>query len=212
LPYIQFHEWTFLRFVLPAYPWLFIALAAAAAQVTARTGRAGAVAVAVLLAAVVAHRLDQSHRRGVFAQYRGDDDYVGAAAMTHDHTPDASLILGLIHTGSTRYYGGRMTARYDQIEPATLDAGVAWWRQHGVHVYALLAAWEVDEFTQRFEGQDAAGSLPRRRVVTYAGENTQVLFDLSGAETTTPFVVRRTARREWRVLRGGVTVPLATAP
>ena len=54
------------------------------------------------------------------------------------------------HSGSMRYYTGRMIVRWDTLDPAWLDRAVAFLRDRGIATYALLEYWEEAEFRQRF--------------------------------------------------------------
>ena len=70
--------------------------------------------------------------------------------------PDA-VIITMQHSGSIRYYTGRMIVRWDALESrAWLDRAVAFLRDRGVATYALLEYWEEAEFRQRFTRPAAA--------------------------------------------------------
>jgi hypothetical protein len=86
----------------------------------------------------------------------------------------------MFHSGSVRYYGGRMTLRYDMLDQAWLDRSLAWLEQHGAHPYLLVSDWEIPQFLGRFERQEAAGQLARPPVFRYQGQAGEIfLFDLA---------------------------------
>ena len=61
------------------------------------------------------------------------------------HTPPNSVLLTSERSGSMRYYGGRVTLRYDLLHPEWLDRAVAWLTTRGVRVYAVLDRRQADE-------------------------------------------------------------------
>ena len=63
------------------------------------------------------------------------------------------------HSGSLRYYSGRLTVRYDSLPPGSLDAAIAVLRARGFHPYFLLERWEETPFRERFSEKSAAGRI-----------------------------------------------------
>jgi hypothetical protein len=76
-----------------------------------------------------------------------------------------------------RYYGGRITLRYDLLHPEWLDRAVAWLTARGVRVYAVLDRRQADEVKTRFNTQHTATALDRPFLI-YEPAGT-ALFDLS---------------------------------
>ena len=101
-----------------------------------------------------------------------------AAAMATAHTERDALMLSMQHSGSVRYYGARMSLRYDWLDPAWLDRSVAWLAARGHPVYALLDGWEIDAVRRRFAGQAKAGGLDAP-IAVYRGTGVVYLFDLT---------------------------------
>jgi hypothetical protein len=66
-----------------------------------------------------------------------------------------------------RYYGGRLTVRYDVLDPAWLDRAVEWLAGTGRAPYFLLEEHEIPEFRQRFRGAKALGGLDVRPLLIY---------------------------------------------
>ena len=82
------------------------------------------------------------------------------------------------HSGSLRYYAGRLTLRYDQLDPDWLDRGVDWLRARGIASYALLDEWEVPEFRRRFPGQAVIRQL-ETPLWEFRRQRTVYVYDLS---------------------------------
>ena len=53
-------------------------------------------------------------------------------------------VLTWLHSGSVRYYAGRVTMRYDLLDRDWLDRAVEWLNARGVAVYALLDRASID--------------------------------------------------------------------
>jgi hypothetical protein len=77
-----------------------------------------------------------------------------------------------------RYYGGRMTMRFDLLDPEWLDRSVEWFATRGIHAYAVLDAWELERFRERFAGQQRLAQLDAP-VFTYRGTVIVHFYDLS---------------------------------
>ena len=180
LAYLSFDTWWFLRFLLPLWPFLMIAVGATAFA-AARVGRPGIVLAAAGL--VVGLGIVQ-YRIGVNGQaldvWRGERRYVAAAIETARVTPERSVVFTLQHSGSLRYYGGRLTMRYDLLDPAWLDRAIAWCVARDVDVYMLLETAEVEAVRTRFAGQRAVARLFAPPEFESVGPLTTVLFRLSG--------------------------------
>src|SRR5262249_29212634 len=67
--------------------------------------------------------------------------------------------ISMQHSGSVRYYAGRLTIRYDWITPTRLDTVVEELRRLGYHPYFLLENWEAVDFQRRFGEYSALGTL-----------------------------------------------------
>jgi hypothetical protein len=150
----------YLRFLLPSWPFIMIGLATVL-MAPARWSRRRVVAAAATVAMVLlgVRGIREADRAGWFSQREGESRYVTAGKFTRLATPDNSVVLAMQHSGSLRYYGGRMTIQYDSLGPSSLDGAVAWLADRGVHAYALLDGWEVPRFRARFTGQTTIARL-----------------------------------------------------
>jgi len=176
--YLVFDDWLFLRFLLPCWPFLMLGIASAALSLTQADRPALTLAVVGLVCCLGLLDLRVAAQRAAFELWRDDRRFVSVAKHVADATPAGSAVLSMLHSGSLRYYGGRMTVRYDQIDPDWLDRGVAWMTARGVPVYAVLEDWEIPEFERRFQGQSYLSRLSSP-VFVYNGTTTVRLYDLS---------------------------------
>jgi hypothetical protein len=195
--YLGFDTWWFLRFLLPSWPFIMLGLAGVLLAVARARGALGTVVVTWLVVVLGVYTFDVGQARGAFTLWRTERAYVAAAQLTRSLTPDNSVVFTLLHSGSTRYYGGRMTMRFDLLDKEWLDRVVAWLAERGVQSYALLDGSEIDDFKTRFASQQAIARLKDPPLFTLKGPPALQLIALSGpapAETLTPAI-------DWKSLR-----------
>lgn len=156
--YEPYTEWWYLRFLLPAWPPVFVAAASALDAVRTRGRPASAAALAVVTVAGVAGVMT-AHARGVFALGAVERRYVTVARLVEAATEPTAVILTCQHSGTIRYYAGRDTLRYDLLDPAWLDRAVNWLIAEGRHPYILVEDWEQPAFEARFPQTSAFGQL-----------------------------------------------------
>ena len=160
LVYSPFEEWWYLRFLLPALPVMLAMAAWVVSQIVGRAPaawRAPVCALATLVLAAV--YLQTAQARLAFDLRDGEQRYVTAGQYASSHLPPRSVFICVQHSGSLRYYGGRLTLRWDWLDPAWLDRAVAHLRRAGYHPYFVLEPPEEDAFRQRFSRSSALGQL-----------------------------------------------------
>jgi hypothetical protein len=175
--YLVFDSWGFLRFLLPSWPFLMLGLAAACLAFARARGRPTAAIAGLAAVGLGLWTMTWASQQGVFDERQAVRHDAILAKIVQAHTDPTSVIVTVGFAGSMRYYAGRMTARYDYIDPLWLDRFVDWMRQRQVHVYALLDERELREFKIRFAGQRATAML-ESPVLVYQPVETQ-LFDLT---------------------------------
>ena len=177
-PFLVFDAWWYLRFLLPCWPFVMLGLGAVAVAV-ARPGKpllAAAVAIAVLVLGIRGVRVASD--RFAFELWQGEHRYVTAAKLTETATDPNSAIFSIQHSGSVRYYAGRVSLRFDSIERNWLDRTVTWLSERGVHSYLLVEDWEIPTFKQMFAGQRTVARVDMPPVFVYSGPATIFLYDL----------------------------------
>ncbi len=151
LPYARFPEWTYLRFLLPMYPALYVALCAGGAWILDRGGtRVRSIVGAIAVVLLATFGIERSIALGAFGMQRYEGRYVAVGHWVGEHLPPNAIVLSHQHSGSIRYYAPRVTLRYDRIED--LRAVIGDLVRAGYHPYLLLENWERPEFTNRFLG------------------------------------------------------------
>jgi len=158
--YAPFDHWFYLRFLLPAYPALFVLLAAAIRWVASKIPvEARVAAAAVLCAVIIPFGVNIGRHAGIFAVAAYEGRHVRAANEVATRTPTGAVILSVQHSGSVRYYSNRITLRYDSLQDDALDAALRDLAAKGRRAYLVVDDWEEKEFRARFSAANGAAQL-----------------------------------------------------
>ena len=177
--YLHFDAWWYLRFHLPLFPVLMTGVAAALVALVRKAPPIGRVLMALLVVALGTYTMRIARETGAYELWKADRHYPAVARMVRMSTGPDSVIISMQHSGSVRYYGGRMTLRYDFLDPAWLDRAVDWMQSRGVHPYLLIDKWELPYVQKRFPGQKAMEYLRQPPAAQYRGTTTVMLWDLT---------------------------------
>jgi hypothetical protein len=183
--YSPFDSWTYLRFLLPAYPATFVLMAMGIRFICGkllmplRPAAAMLICIVCLVSAFMFTR-DQF----VFAARRFQQRYIQAAEYVAELTPATAVIVCAEHSGSLRYYAHRITLRYDLLSADKLDSALEELRAKGYRPYIVLDDWEEREFRKRFALKNDAGRLDWNPILTVKTNPEVRIYD-AGSDTTT---------------------------
>jgi 4-amino-4-deoxy-L-arabinose transferase-like glycosyltransferase len=182
LPYIVFEEWSFLRFLLPAWPFVMIAAAGALWSIGRAAGRIGTVAVWCVVLGVSGWTVRVAAADAVFSTAHAESKFHVTGRLVAQIVEPASVLLSRQHSGSLRYYAGLMTINFAGLDEEWLDRAVAWLADRGIRSYAVLEEWEVQAFRDRFARANRLGRLAMPPSLIYRGPTTVHVYDLSRSE------------------------------
>ncbi len=171
VPYVVFDDWSALRFLLPSIPlWLVLAVAtteglvrrliAVDPRATRARQAAVTVGISVAVAVVAAAMLRQASDRQTFHLRDLEARFRRAGTFAASRLPANAVVIASVHSGSVRYYAGRVTLVWDQLDPAWLQRAVAELTSRGRAPVFLFEAGEEAPFRARF-GQDGTSPLAR---------------------------------------------------
>jgi hypothetical protein len=130
LPYVVFDAWWYTRFLLPAMlPLLALTAAVAVTLIGRIPGPARPVLYGVLMVGLVAFSIRTATARDVFRirelewRFRSAGERVAAL-------PSNAALITLHHSGSVRFYAGRSTLGWADIDKGRLDGAIAFLRRH----------------------------------------------------------------------------------
>jgi hypothetical protein len=166
LVYLTYDVWWYLRFLLPAWPPIFLASSVGLDAFARRGVGARAVVTAVILAAGVGG-VAFAHSHGVFRIGDVERRYATIARLVAETTEPGAVILTGEHAGTLRYYAGRETLRYDFLDAAWLDRTLEWLAARGHRPYILVEDWEQPTFEAKFGAANAEGRLSYSPVLAW---------------------------------------------
>jgi hypothetical protein len=104
------------------------------------------IAAAVALALFVAVRLSFAEAHGSLGSMSaGERRYVDVGEYVASNLPPDAAIFSMQHSGSLRFYGGRLTLRYDWVQPEWAKDVPPVVERAGYHPYLIIDDWEVPE-------------------------------------------------------------------
>ena len=157
LPYLVFDDWRYLRFLLPAFPPMFVALGALLAEWPRHARRAGlAAGVAFALTAILAiYGWHFARREGAFGLTSADRRYARAVEFTRQ-LPENAVLVSLGHSGTLHYYTGRDVLRWEILTRENVDHAIEYLSARGYPLYVVADTFEVSAFKKKFAGTRAA--------------------------------------------------------
>jgi len=160
LPYQVFDDWYYVRFLLPALPWLIVLSVIVVDRAASRAAGARTAAVMVVMSVGVATLWTTTARqRRAFELVQLERHFVEAGTFAAERLPANAGVLTVRHSGSVHYYSQRTTISWDTLEPGTLDRVLGFLREQGLTPILLLDTSEEATFRQRFEAASPIGRL-----------------------------------------------------
>jgi dolichyl-phosphate-mannose-protein mannosyltransferase len=169
LLYLPFDAWWYLRFLLPAWPGMALGIAALASAIFHARAAWSKPAAILLVAAVGGYGIWYVVARGLVAIPSGEAKFTEVARVVRAATPPDAVIFADLHSGTLRYYGGRMTVRYKAMDTDWLDRAVAWLIDHGHHPYFLVEASEIPYLSAKYGPQNEVARLDWAPIVSFRG-------------------------------------------
>jgi hypothetical protein len=149
LPYGVFAEWSYLRFLLPAFPFLFVAIGALLAAAFLRLPTAIRAPLFLgALAAVSSFNVLRAEHEQAFNMRRYESRYRLAGRYLASALPPRSVIVAVQESGSARYYTSHPVLRWDWLD-VDLDSAVAVLRARGWHPVFAIEDWERPDLMRK---------------------------------------------------------------
>jgi hypothetical protein len=141
---------------------LSVAAAGGLVGMATRLGSTPIVSVVVAACAIVhAFECERFLRReGVPELTEAELRYPLVAAHLRDRTPANAIVFAGQHSGSIRYYGDRLTLRWDLLRAEDFEPAMTALAERGHPIYVVLEGREQGLFTSAF-------ALPLRHVQMY---------------------------------------------
>ncbi len=202
--YRLFDDWTYLRFLLPAYPALLVtAVAVCLVWLRGLLHYLRPVAGAIVFGTVALACWHQANVRHAFVNWASLERFAEVPRLARDRFPADALYLTRIYSGSMRYYGDRPTLRWDILSPDWLDPAIEALRVRGLTPLIVIESAEEETwFRDRFAARNQWGRLDWPPVMEYVGVEWVRVYDprdrarfLAGNPVSTHRVASQAARR-----------------
>jgi hypothetical protein len=156
LSYGVFAEWSYLRFLLPSFPFAFVLVGALATDAAERLPSAlRGVALLAALAVVGSLNVTQAQREQAFNLHRYEARYRTAGRYSQAVLPPNAVVVAGQQSASAHHYTSLPVVRWDLLS-VDLDAALARLRALGRHPVILIEAWEAPTLQAMFPRSDAA--------------------------------------------------------
>jgi hypothetical protein len=180
--YGEFNHWFYLRFLLPAYPAIFVLMAAAIRYLSLKLPVEARVPAAICACAVmIPYGVRVGRDTGIFNQAAFERRHIRAADGVAARTPTNAAVLAVQHSGSVRFYANRITLRYDWLPANLLDAAVDDLIARGYQPFVVVDDWEETEFRNRFGPHSRLGQLDWPPLMRVTGSPEVRIYDLGAA-------------------------------
>jgi len=156
LPYGVFDEWSYLRFLLPAFPAVFVAAGthgAAAARALPHTTRG--LTVLVALSAAGAVNIETARRHEAFLVRRSEARYQITGSYISALLPSDAVVLAGQQSGAIHHYANRPIVRWDALRVG-LEQAVGDLVALDKHPFLVLEDWEERDIRARFPSSSLA--------------------------------------------------------
>jgi hypothetical protein len=149
--YTPFDHWTYLRFLLPATPVLFVTAVPTLDQLLGRWERIRPIMFAALVSMLAVAYVHTAVRGDALALKRSwHTRYQETARFAAQRFSDRAAFVSLLQSGSLRFYADRLTVRYDVLDPSALSQVGPFLRAHGYDPYIAIDGTEQEAFQRRF--------------------------------------------------------------
>lgn len=180
LVYFRFEEWWYLRFLLPAIPAVLVLMSTgmvAIGRLFPRPWRR--LAVIAVAIGLIAYTTRFNIGFGMFGPMTGGERrYADVGDYLRRALPADAVVLTVQHSGSVRYYAGRMTIRWDLIDRDWTARAAAEFERLGLHPYMVVEDWEVPQMRDWF-GLVPDAPVPWPLVARMQQHGGVSVFDLS---------------------------------
>jgi hypothetical protein len=153
IAYYPFEEWWYLRFLLPAIGAIAVLVAGGIVGVARRIPKpAGPVVAFIVAVLIVVHATGFSTAHSMFGGVKEQERrYADVGEYIARALPENAVVFTMQHSGAVRFYGGRMSIRYDFLDKSYTARAVADLERLGYHPYLVIDEWETPYVRTAFQ-------------------------------------------------------------
>jgi hypothetical protein len=158
LPYRVFDDWWYIRFLLPAIPFIVVLSVVTVARLV-KDIRWHGITLTVLAVVVGGWWISVAYDRHAFDLRDWEHHFVEAGRFAADKLPANAAVLTVKHSGSVHYYSQKPTVAWDTLDPASLDRTLDFLRERSLTPIVMIDAEEEASFREKFGAASAIGRL-----------------------------------------------------
>jgi hypothetical protein len=160
LPYRVFDDWWYIRFLLPAVPFLIVLTIATVSRAAVAVNRRGRGAVlAVTVAVLGGWWVYTAYDRHAFDLRDWEHHFVDAGRFAAEKLPANAAVVTVKHSGAVYYYSQKPTVAWDTLDPMSLDRALDFLRERGLTPVLMIDTEEEAAFREKFSAASAIGRL-----------------------------------------------------
>ena len=180
LPFLQVPEWFWLRYVLPAFPPIFVLMCASGSSFLAKYGRDVRILGVALVVALVSART-MAFVQGLELNRMGESEqkYLLVGDHVRTRSPERSVFVSMLYSGTIKYYSGRPIVCYLFIAEDGFDRAIADLVAAGYRPFAVLEESEVDAWKKRFGGRSSLAALDWTPEIDFDHSSGVRIYDLT---------------------------------
>jgi hypothetical protein len=163
--YLPFGAWWFLRLLLPAFPIGLVFMSAAIVRLARAVPQVSGVLIVAIAAFLVSNAIGFD-RENYVADSSGERRFADVGHYVNQHLPARAALFSMLHSGSVRYYSGRLSVRYDFLSSSQLAAAIAGLQQAGYATFLLIDESEDADFRARFPDTIGTAAAPELAAVS----------------------------------------------
>jgi dolichyl-phosphate-mannose-protein mannosyltransferase len=180
--FLVLDAWWYLRYVLTALPCILALTAVTFTRLSARTPEAWRIPIAIaVLAGLITHRIDYAKDAGTFRSWQLERRYSDAGHLVNQRLERNAIVYSGQHSGSLRYYGDRLTVRWEAFDAAWFDRSVDILKEKGYRPYIVLDDWERKDFVAALGGKSRYGNLDWPPLAVIQNMPNVSIYDLDAA-------------------------------
>jgi hypothetical protein len=160
--YLPMEAWWGLRFFLPVFPIVLVFLGVTIVHGTRLIPLGPHVLLPVIIAVLIVAQMRAFIRDTNVLDSTGEQRFAQIGRYIADALPTDAVVFAVMHSGSVKFYSGRVTVRFDALQPGRFTTVAREFQRRGHPVFILLDTFEGEYFTQRFGAVDRLGTLDSR--------------------------------------------------
>ncbi len=160
--YLPMEAWWALRFFLPVFPIVLVFLSVTIVHGRRLIPLGPHVLLPIVIAVLIVAQMREFIRDTNVRASTGERRFAEIGRYIAEALPRDAVVFAVLHSGSVNHYSGRVTVRFDELQPGQFTAVASEFQRRGRPPFILLDTFEGEDFAKRFGAVDRLGTLDAR--------------------------------------------------